>query len=158
MRWRPDRIGTELKKGTLTRAEMVTALEALQETRETNPVAELPKTDKAIRDLTAAIKGSHEGTDRGTRSRAKPSVNQGGAPGAFRPITQAIDAQRGELGNIKNAMATFNSKADAQKAELGNIKNTTADGDLHSRRRRWSLRPRSTWRATWPPRSSRPVR
>ena len=122
------RIGTELKKGTLTRSEMVTALDALKETRETNPVAELPKTDKAIRDLTAAIKGSREGTDRGRGPETKPVANQGGAPGAFRPITQAIDQQRGELGNIKNAMATFNSKADAQKAELGNIKNTTQTG------------------------------
>ena len=66
-----------------------------------------------------------------TLSKPKPTPKDaGGAPGAFRPVTKAVEAQKAELGNIKNSMATLNTKVATQTtqqtAELANIKNASA--------------------------------
>ena len=66
-----------------------------------------------------------------TLSKPKPTPKDaGGAPGAFRPVTKAVEAQKAELGNIRNSMATLNTKVATQTtqqtAELANIKNASA--------------------------------
>ena len=73
--------------------------------RETNPVAELPQTDKQIAALIKAIKGTP--APRGAPGGIPPATpkNQDGAPGAFRPVVAAIDKSNVALSGIKTGVA-----------------------------------------------------
>ena len=73
------RIVAEFKTGTLTRGEMLQALAALKETRDTNPEVELPGVESAIKLLTAELKNPRAGTDPKGKANTASAATTGAA-------------------------------------------------------------------------------
>ena len=123
-----DRIGSELKEGSADRGLTWSRRWTARRRR-----ARRTRYCRTAQDGQGHSRtdGGNQGQSGGYRPRdVVPSTNPACQPGRSSWClpshhTRRSTQQRGELGNIKNAMATFNSKADAQKAELGNIKNAT---------------------------------
>ena len=111
----------------LTKDQTVAALAELKRSQKQAKelLLKTPKLDAAILTLERRLKtGARDRTPAKPLDKVDPRNKVG-----LGPLVKAGSEQRAELGNIKNAMATLNTKSAAQNAELGNIKNATATLD-----------------------------